>query len=445
METTLRPYPEYRNSGLPWAGIIPAHWPTRRAKWLFTKMERPVRPEDETVTCFRDGVVTLRRNRRTTGFTESLKEIGYQGVRKGDLVIHAMDAFAGAVGVSDSDGKGTPVYLVCKPKAGIVAEYYARVVREMASTQYIAALAKGIRQRSTDFRYATFAAEGVPVPPPDEQKAISGFLVSFERRVNRLIRTKQRLIALLNEQKQAIIQRAVTGGMDRTVPRKHSGVDWLGDVPAHWEIVPLKRIARLKSGDAITALQFKDGGIYPVYGGNGIRGYADAYTHEGEYVLIGRQGALCGNINYAHGRFWASEHALVAALADEHDLVWFGELVRIMNLNQYSQSAAQPGLSVERIQRIRAPLPPPSEQKAIASYLRDETKGLNATIEKAKEEIALIREYRTRLIAEVVTGKLDVRGVVVPEVDKDEAGADLGVSEDDESTLDEEAVADAGR
>src|ERR1700685_3166374 len=103
-----------KDSGVSWLGPVPSHWIIERAKWLFERMDRPTRDSDEVITCFRDGVVTLRKNRRMRGFTESIKEIGYQGIRRGDLVIHAMDAFAGAVGVSDSDGKGTPVYSVCE-------------------------------------------------------------------------------------------------------------------------------------------------------------------------------------------------------------------------------------------------------------------------------------------------------------------------------------------
>ena len=98
----LKPYPSMKDSGVPWLGEVPVHWKPERAKWLFRKMNRPVKDSDDVVTCFRDGIATLRKNRRVRGFTESLKEIGYQGVRRGDLVIHAMDAFAGAVGVSDS-------------------------------------------------------------------------------------------------------------------------------------------------------------------------------------------------------------------------------------------------------------------------------------------------------------------------------------------------------
>ena len=170
-EERRKTYPAMKDSGVPWLGETPNHWKTERAKWLFRKMEQPVRDNDEVVTCFRDGVVTLRKNRRVRGFTESLKEIGYQGVRRGDLVIHAMDAFAGAIGVSDSDGKGTPVYSVCSPRQSANTYYYAFCVREMARSEWILALAKGIRERSTDFRFNDFASQRVPLPPLPEQAA----------------------------------------------------------------------------------------------------------------------------------------------------------------------------------------------------------------------------------------------------------------------------------
>lgn len=161
----LKQYPAYKDSAVPWLGQVPEHWKMERARWLFRKMDRPVNETDEVVTCFRDGVVTLRSKRRVRGFTQSIKEIGYQGIRSGDLVIHAMDAFAGAIGVSDSDGKGTPVYSVCEPKPGSNAHFYAYIVREMARSLWILALAKGIRERSTDFRFDGFGSQPVPVPP----------------------------------------------------------------------------------------------------------------------------------------------------------------------------------------------------------------------------------------------------------------------------------------
>ena len=229
-----KPYLYYKPSDVEWLDNVPAHWAIERAKWLFQKMERPVREDDEVVTCFRDGVVTLRKNRRVLGFTESLKEIGYQGIRRGDLVIHAMDAFAGAIGVADADGKGTPVYSVCKPEPWVNAYFYAYILREMARNQWIQALAKGIRERSSDFRYTEFALQPVPVPPLSEQVAIVRYLDQADECIRRYVRSRERLIELLEEYRHAVIHHAVTRGLDPDVRLKPSGVEWLGDMPAHW-------------------------------------------------------------------------------------------------------------------------------------------------------------------------------------------------------------------
>lgn len=140
--TKFPKHDHYQDSGVEWLGEIPAHWEVEKGKWLFEKMERPVQPEDGVVTAFRDGQVTLRSNRRTDGFTNSIKEHGYQGIRKGDLVIHAMDAFAGAIGISDSDGKSTPVYAACVPRNEYSAlpSFYAYLLRYMAHSGYIVTL-----------------------------------------------------------------------------------------------------------------------------------------------------------------------------------------------------------------------------------------------------------------------------------------------------------------
>ena len=239
--TNITQYPKYKPAGIQWLENIPDHWEIEKGKRILHKMERPVSDEDEVVTCFRDGMVTLRKNRRTEGFTEALQETGYQGIRNGDLVIHQMDAFAGAIGVSDSDGKGTPVYTVCIPAAEANAHYYALIVREMARSQWVLALAKGIRERSTDFRYATLSRENLPLPPLKEQAAIVRYLDAADQKIQAYISAKEKLIALLEEQRQTIIHQAVTRGLDPNVKLKPSGVEWLGDVPEHWEVTAAKR------------------------------------------------------------------------------------------------------------------------------------------------------------------------------------------------------------
>jgi type I restriction enzyme, S subunit len=183
--------------------------------------------------------------------------------------------------------------------------------------------------------------------------------------------------------------------------------DWLSTVPSHWGRKKLKFLATLKSGESITADSITEEGDYPVFGGNGLRGYTAAYTHCGHYVLIGRQGALCGNINYAAGCFWASEHAVVATPQEYVDVRWLGELLRSMSLNQYSQSAAQPGLAVDVLAHLEVPAPPLQEQRAIADFLDRETARLDALVAAKERLLELLAEKRRALITHAVTCGMD--------------------------------------
>lgn len=202
-----------KDSGVKWIGMIPEHWDLSRAKNIFERKFRPVRDCDEVVTCFRDGQVTLRKNRRVEGFTESLKEIGYQGIRKGDLVIHQMDAFAGSIGVSDSDGKGTPVYICCLPKdeKNVNVYFYAYLLREMARSGFIKSLYRGIRERSSDFRFDTFAVQLLPLVPIEEQQEIVNYIEAKVANINQLCQAERSQIEKLKEYKQRLISDVVTG------------------------------------------------------------------------------------------------------------------------------------------------------------------------------------------------------------------------------------------
>ncbi len=193
----------------------------------------------------------------------------------------------------------------------------------------------------------------------------------------------------------------------RYLEYKDSGIEWLGELPATWDIMPLKRIASLKSGESINSDSIEDTGEYAVYGGNGLRGYTSRYTHDGIYPLVGRQGALCGNVNYSVGKFWASEHAVVVSPTRRLNTYWLGELLRAMNLNQYSIAAAQPGLSVEAVSNLFVPTPPLPEQQAIASFLDRETAKIDTVIEKQQRLIALLTEKRQAVISHAVTKGLD--------------------------------------
>ena len=165
----------------------------------------------------------------------------------------------------------------------------------------------------------------------------------------------------------------------------------------------------MRSGDGITAESITPVGAYPVYGGNGQRGYTSEYTHDGTFVLIGRQGALCGNVHLARGRFWASEHAVVTTVRSGYLPEWLGAILTVMDLNQYSIAAAQPGLSVERVLALRLPVPPVSEQAAIVRFLDHADRRIRRYIRAQQKLIALLEEQKQAIINQAVTGQIDVR------------------------------------
>ena len=445
MIANLQPYPEYKESGLLWSPRLPAHWSKERAKWLFTKMDRPVGDGDGVVTCFRDGMVTLRKNRRLRGFTEAIYELGYQGIRKGDLVIHAMDAFAGAVGVSDSDGKATPVYAVCQPKPGVNAHYYAFIVREMARSQWILALSRGIRERSTDFRYETFGGQRVPLPPAEEQAAMVRFLDWANGRLERAIRAKRQVITLLAEQKQAIIHRAVTRGLDPTVPRKPSGIPWLGDIPQHWEVWPLKRLGWFKGGAGFPiSEQAKSGLEIPFLKVSDMTRAGNEKWMESSNNTVSREtaqnlgahvfpenaiifpkvgGAMLTNKRRLLRRPSCIDNNVMGCIVRRGDLEFVFLLLQQLDLGRLSKPGPVPAISDGEVREIKVVFPPIEEQRAIVSFVGKETADLATAIARLEREIGLLREYRTRLVADVVTGKLDVRAAARQLPEEAEAGA----------------------
>ena len=220
---------EMKDSGVEWIGKIPAHWIINRGKYVFDYLQKPVKPTDEVITCFRDGEVTLRSNRREEGFTFSEKEIGYQGVDIGDLVIHGMDGFAGAIGISDSRGKASPVLNVLGTDQN--KRYYMYYLRAMAFTEVFTATATGIRVRSCDLRWNKLAEFPYPVPPIYEQERITSFLDSKCAEIDSISEDIRKEIETLQEYRKSIITEAVTKGLEPNAEMKDSGVEWIGMIP----------------------------------------------------------------------------------------------------------------------------------------------------------------------------------------------------------------------
>jgi type I restriction enzyme S subunit len=237
-----------KDSGIPWMPVIPSSWGVEKGKNILNLQKRPIRDTDEVVTCFRDGEVVLRSERRTDGFTMSDKEIGYQGINKGDIVIHGMDGFAGSMGVSKSTGKGSPVLVVCTPKYDAVPQYIIYYLRVLAQMNVFVALATGIRERSCDLRWNKIADLQFIMPSTKEQQRIAEFLDRKCGEIDEAIALQEEFIEELKAYKQSVITEAVTRGLNPNVKFKDSGIDWIGQIPQGWKVCRLKNIGFLYGG-----------------------------------------------------------------------------------------------------------------------------------------------------------------------------------------------------
>ena len=418
----MKSYSNYKDSGVKWLGQIPQHWEMLRAKNMFARMARPVREEDEVITCFRDGEVTLRKNRRTEGFTESFKEIGYQGIRKGDLVIHQMDAFAGSIGVSDSDGKGTPVYICLQPKIECNNVYYAHLLRVMAHSGFIKSLYRGIRERSSDFRFETLARLSLPLPPLSEQLSIVSYLDVKVSAMDRLVLLTQQKVEHLKALKQAIIQEAVTTGIpNKNHILKQTNIKWIKQIPQHWEEKKIKYILAECTEKGFpnepVLCSTQKYGVIPqsmyenrvVVVNKGLEGLK--LVRRGDFVISLR--SFQGGIEYAHYQGIISAAYTVLRLQDDVNPNYLRILFKtqcFIQLLQTCVTGIREGQNINYglLRKNSIPLPPLSEQEEIVAYLDEKTAKIDLLIDKELQQIDHIRDLKQTLIADVVTGKVDV-------------------------------------
>lgn len=421
----------FRNGGpkLEWLDAIPSGWSVARLGTLFSLQRRAVRASDEVITAFRNGEVTLRSRRRTEGYTEAIQEIGYQGVRVGDLVVHQMDAFAGAVGVSDSDGKSSPVYSVCTPRDGVSAHFFAYLLRYLAAAGYIVALARGIRERSTDFRWATAKGLSVPVPPLMEQRAIVEFLDRETADTNVFIADQEELIALLLERRSATISHAVVEG-GAVSPRSPNMT--AKSEPSRWTTSPFARVVDFREGPGIGAADFAEDGV-PLIRVAGVRGryatligcnYLDpalAATRWSHFRV--RLGDLLVSASASMGTVSEVGPEVVGAipytgiirmaptsrLDRDYLRLFLQSAPFIRQINRLKTGSTIQHYGPEHLRQMHISFPPIHEQRVIAAQVDARVSEMDAAIAEAREAIALSRERRAALISAAVTGKIDVR------------------------------------
>ena len=466
----LKPYADYADSGQDWLGSPPAHWSVLRAKRLFREVdERSVTGKEELLSVSHLTGVAPRRLKTVTMFLAE-SNIGHKVCRPSDLVVNTLWAWMGALGVTQHTGIVSPAYGVYRPIAGggilpAFANYLLRTPLYAAEYQR---RSTGVNSSRLRLYPEQFLRMPVPLPPSAEQAAIVRFLDWANGRLERTIRAKRRVIALLTEQKQALIHRAVTQGLDGGGPRKASGIPWLGDCAEHWQIQRVGRLIQLLTGFPFSSSGFtrEKNGMRLLRGINvtphGVRWNAterwqrepgdglDAYELAVGDIVLGMDRPVVGSgVRAAVVGDKDLPSVLVQRVARMRplsllDARFLALLMSSRIFGDYIEpiftGISVPHLSPRQIKEFIVALPPMVEQVEIVRFVDDATQGLGIAITRLEAEILLLREYRTRLVADVVTGKLDVRDAVLhlPE----DAAAILAeeVDEDDPELDPEEAI-----
>lgn len=462
----LKPYPEYKDSGLPWLGQVPKGWGVRRIKTVLH--ERDARSRDGRGT-----LLSLTRNRgliphsQMTDKMHSAKTlVGYKLYRPGQIVMNRMQAWSGMFGAGAIQGLISPDYAAFD----LVGDHDVRWVLERLKTPDLvgqfALESKGIGSGFNRLYTDRFGPIPVPLPPRVEQSAIVRFLDHANARIERAIRAKRKLIALLNEQKQAIIHRAVTRGLDPSVKFKPSGIPWLGDVPAHWEAWRVSRFARVGNGSTPSRAKpaFWNGGSYPWLNSSQMnRGYIDSadqfvtqvamrechlpkVSAGSVLVAITGQGKTRGTAAVLGFEATINQHVAyitprVPVVTPDYLHLALSAAYQTLRALSEDSGSTKGALTCADLKRFKVVLPPSPEQVALVAHIRKETKTLEAVLARTEREIDLIREYRTTLTADVVTGKLDVREAAkcLPAVTDEPPPGDEELPED---TTEENADAD---
>ena len=412
--TTAKGYTEMKDSGIQWIGAIPAHWDILRGKNVLRLLERPVKPEDDVVTCFRDGEVTLRKNRREEGFTNSLKEIGYQGIEPGDLIVHGMDGFAGAIGISDSRGKASPVLNVMDSNQN--KRYLMYYLRAMAYKDVFMALSTGIRVRSCDLRWNKLSVFPFLIPKTHEQSAIAAYLDTQCAKIDEIIAQAKASIEGYKQWKASIIYAAVTKGLNPNVEMKDSGVEWIGKVPKRWACCKQKCVMKLINGRAYKDDEFETEGKYRVLRvGNLFSNpkwyYSNLELEEDKYC---NNGDLLYAWSMSYGPvIWNGERVIY------HYHIWKTKLSKELttrfayyylialsnNIKAESHATTMGFVTMKTMNNSYVAFPSLVEQSAITTYLDTQCAKIDDLVSEKQSFIDDLESYKKSLIYEVVTGK----------------------------------------
>ena len=462
----LRPYPDQRKITMPWLPSLPAHWSIRRAKTLFREIDRRTSDGRQPLLSLRMHAGLVDHHASGGKIIPSSALVGYKRVLPGELVMNRMRAAIGLFAGATTEGLVSPDYAVFQVEPTVSLPYAVHLFRTPIMGSVFRMESRGLGTGESGFLrlYSDrFGMLPIPLPPPSEQAAIVRFLDHSNRRIDRFIRAKKKLIALLNEQKQAIIHSAVTRGLDPNVPMKDSGVLGVGEIPLHWDLLRAKQLCSAIVDCKNRTPERVDGGRFTVVRTTNVRRgqftLRGSYpTNEKNYTIWTERGEpRVGDVFFTR-EAPAGEACLVPDMpglcmgqrmmyfrprSDVLDarfllLSIYGPMVR--SYIEYACNGSTVGhLRLGQVSSLPILWCPIAEQVRIIEHVELRSRPLDIAAMQAEQEIALVREYRTRLIADIVTGQLDVREAVkgLPVEDGDDGESVDAPDEVDEAEIDD--------
>lgn len=402
-------YEKYKDSGIAWIGEIPEHWEVCSIKQIMKNKSIKGFPNETVLSLYRDFGIIPKDSRDDNHNVTSEDTSNYKLVENGDFVINKMKAWQGSMAISDFKGIISPAYYICKifsPK--VVRKYIHYLLRDESYKAEYMRLSTGMRIGQWDLNIDDFLQINTILPLLSEQQSIATYLDQKCGEIDELITLQEEMITKLQSYKQSVITEAVTKGLDKNVPLKDSGIEWIGEIPEHWKVVKIKYLAKIKSGDSISSNELIQAGIYEVYGGNGLMGYCNKNNVNGFNIIIGRVGALCGNVRLISDSKFITDNALILNCFDNALYPYMYIMLKAANLNNLNTSNAQPLITGSKVLNVSLPIPPLSEQQSIADYLDQKCSEIDELISIKQQKIEKLKDYKKSLIFECVTGKRKV-------------------------------------
>ena len=446
----------YSKDNLAWLGTIPDHWQVSKLRQVLSPFSEKNHPDMPLLSVVREKGVIIRN-------VESKEEnhnyvpddlSNYKLVKQGQFTMNKMKAWQGSYGVSKYDGIVSPAYCVFNFKCDINGDFFNAAIRSKAYVSYFGQASDGIRVGQWDLSMARMKDIPFLVPPREEQDQIVRFLDWKVSSINKLINIKKKEIKEIDALKRSMVSHAITRGLTADAPMKYSGVKWLGDIPQRWYTVPLYAIAQVKSINNCIDLPlmsvYLDAGVVPFVEREEKRTNAtskDLTNYQrvdpGDFVLNNQQ-AWRGSVGVSFHSGIVSPAYIVLSLNNTLDSHYANYLFRSRCMvDQYlvisrGVGSIQRNLYWSALKRVVVPIPSKKEQMEIVEYLDGLNNKFDATIKKLTEEVAVLEEYKNKIIADTVTGKIDVRGIEIPEYEFVDEDTDTGNEDGSEEETEEQ-------